>query len=241
MSVGKFNFDQLVVLPQGDGGQTYLSHIGIFLQRRLLDQTLLGGHHKKCFLAVVFYRDHRSDLLSRHKLQEIDDGGSSGSPAGLRDLVAFQPVDPSGVGEEHNVVVGVAHQQILHIVFFQGLHSLDSLAAPVLGLEGVLGHPLDISKLGHGDHHVLPWDQVFHGNVVLVKSNGSAALVAIFFLDGKDLFLNHPKQKLTVRQDGFQMFDLFYQLVVFRFQLLPFQTGQRTQTHIHNGLGLGVA
>ena len=134
----------------------------------------------------------------------------------------------------------IGHKQLFHIILVQRLHAFDSLSASVLGLKGIVRHPLDVPKLRHSDHNILFRDQVFHGYIKFIKSDRSSSFISIFIPDSNDLFLDHAKQKLPVCQDRLQTADLLHQLFVFCFQLFSFQTGQSAQTHIYNSLCLNV-
>ena len=50
--------------------------------------------------------------------------------------------------------MGRCHEKIFNIVFIDGLHTLDTLAAAILGLEIVNCHSLDISKVCSGNNGI---------------------------------------------------------------------------------------
>lgn len=90
-------------------------------------------------------------LLARKKLDQVHDSGFLWLFfLLLGSAYAFKAVYTAGIGKEHDIVVVLGQDQILDIVLIDGLHALDSFAATVLALEIVLGHSLDIAKLGHG-------------------------------------------------------------------------------------------
>ena len=92
------------------------------------------------------------------------------------------------------------HEQILDIVFLNGLHSLDALAAAVLASEIVHIHPLDVSKMGHGNHRILIRNQIFHGYIVIV-SNGSTPVIPVFIRDDLDFLLDYGQELFHICQD----------------------------------------
>ena len=208
IAVRELNLDQIISLSEGDGCQAVLSDMAESSHAGLFYQALLRRHEDIMFIVEFPDRDDRRDLLFRLQLEEIDDGGASGRTAGLRDLVGFQPVDPSHVRKEHQEIVGHGHEQLLDIIVLDGLHALDSLAAPVLGTEVVRGHPLDIAKLCHGDDGVYPRDHILSGNIKLVIADSGAAVVAIFVSDLLDLIPHDTQQHLAVRQDAPVLQDL---------------------------------
>ena len=136
--------------------------------------------------------------------------------------------------------MGIHHEKLSDIVILQSLHALDAFSAAVLALEVVHGHTLDVAEFGHGNHHVLIRDQILSGNIKLVKTDRGSSLVAVLVSNLGDLLADYAEQQVLVCQDRFQLADALHELGVFVFQLLPFQTGQRTETHIHDSLGLGI-
>ena len=133
--------------------------------------------------------------------------------------------------------MGRCHQQFIDIIVLDSLHTLDTLAATILALESIVAHSLNVSHLGHGDHSR---DQILCRNVVFIKSDGCSSVISVFFRDHKDFFLNYAKQKLSVCEDRLVLCDLLLKLCILCFQLLSFQTGQSSQTHIHDSLGLCI-
>ena len=174
------------------------------------------------------------------ELEQIDDRRSSCRTAGFRDFISFQAVYFSGVGKEHQIVMCIHHQQFFDVVVFDGLHTLDALATAVLSLEIVNTHTFNITKFCHGDHNIFTRDQIFCRNIIHIKSNGSSSLITILICDFHDLCFDHAKQKIFVCQNGSQLLDLCHQSFILCFDLLSFQTGQCTQTHIYDRLCLCI-
>ena len=191
-------------------------------------------------LFIFAERDHSCDLFSRCKLQQVDDRSSSGCTAGLRNLICLQSVYTSGIGKEHEIMMGCSHQQLFNIIVLNGLHTLDSSAATVLTAEVINRHTLDVTKLGHCDHGILSRDQILCGNIVYIVSDGSLSVIAVFFCNSEDLLADHTEKKLTVSEDCLELADLLHKLCILGFQLLSFQTCQCTETHIHDCLSLNV-
>ena len=238
--VGQLDFDQFIIFTQADGCKSCLSYVCI-IQKRCLFHNTLSGCHKQIFaLLVLFDRDHRRDLFFRCELEQIDDRRSSCRTAGFRDFISFQAVYFSGVGKEHQIVMCIHHQQFFDVVIFDGLHTLDALATAVLSLEIVNTHTFNITKFCHGDHNIFTRDQIFCRNIIHIKSNGSSSLITILICDFHDLCFDHAKQKIFVCQNGSQLLDLCHQSFILCFDLLSFQTGQCTQTHIYDRLCLCI-
>ena len=99
--------------------------------------------------------------------------------------------------------MGRCHQKLLDIIILNGLHALDSLAAAVLAAEVVNCHTFDITQFCHGDDGILARNQILHGEIVLIKANGSSSVIAVFFGYGQNLPADNAKKYLAVCEDGF--------------------------------------
>ena len=145
----------------------------------------------------------RSDFFSRLKLQQVDDRSSSRSSARFRNLISLHSVHTTSVCKEHHVMMGRCHQKFLDVIFIDCLHSLDSLAATVLGTEIIKAHSLDIAKFCHCDHSVGYRNEILHGNIILVKSDGSSSLITVFFCDQEDFLTDNTKEFFLICQNCF--------------------------------------
>ena len=238
--IGKFHLDELVVIPQDNGCQAGLPYILIVCNGRFFHNSLFGRHKQEMVFLIFLNGDHRGNFFSRLQMQQVDNGGSPGCPAGFRNLIDFKPVHLSRVGKEHEIMMGSGHQQLFNVIILNGLHSLDSLASTALAAEIVHGHSLDVSQLGHSNDHVLPGDQILHGKVKFIVSDGSSSVIPVFVGNCQNLFSDDSQQSLPVRQDLPVFLDPDLQFMELGFQLGPFQTCESPQTHIHNGLSLGI-
>ena len=66
------------------------------------------------------------------------------------------------------------------------------------------------------------------------------SLIPVFFSNNEDFFFNHPEEQLTVCKDRLVFGDLLLQFCILGFDLLSFQSGQGSQTHVHDRLSLHV-
>ena len=123
------------------------------------------------------------------------------------------------------------------------LHSLDSFAATVLAAEIIYGHSLDVTEFCHCDDCIFSRNQVFHRNVICVKSDCCSSVVTVFFakLQG---FLHGSRRRSCVSR----LPELLLILQIFSinsayscFQLLSFQTGKSTKTHVYDCLCLYIS
>ena len=197
------HFDQFIIFSENDRSQSGLSDICIIFNRSLFHKTFFCCHQQILSILVLPDWNHCCDLLIRHQLQQIDDCSTARSSACFRNLIAFQTVHTSCICKEHDIVMCCRNKQFLDIVIIQDLHSFDSFSASVLTLECIHGHSLNVSHFCHGDHHIFSWDQIFHGNIKLIKSDGCSSLISIFFGNDKNLLFDHTKKQFSVRKNRF--------------------------------------
>ena len=88
-------------------------------------------------------------------------------------------------------MVGGGHQKLFNIILFNGLHPFNALSAPVLAAEMINAHAFDVAKLCHGDDCIAPGDQILHGNVVFIITNGSSSVIPVFIGDCLNLLADH--------------------------------------------------
>ena len=137
-------------------------------------------------------------------------------------------------------MMGSCHKQLLDIIIIDSLHTFDSTAATMLCTEVIRAHTFDITKFCHSNNRICHRNQVFHGDVILIVSDGCTSVITIFRTDHHDLFFDDTKQFFLICQDCLQLSDTSHQVFVFRFQLLTFQTSQSSQSHIYDCLRLCI-
>ena len=189
-------------------------------------------------LDIIFNCDHRCDALIPVKLKEIDKGSTSGDPGCLRYLIALESVYTASARKEHNIVMSIGHHQFDDDILIKLCHALDTTAAAVLAAEVIHGHALDITHLSQGNNRIFALDQVLVKDLLIIDTNAGSSVIAVFITDHRDFIPDDTEKYLFIGQDSLEFADPFHQLVIFILQLFSFQTGQRTQTHINNGLGL---
>ena len=213
--VSGFYLDQFVAFSQNNSLKTVFPYIGVLSHGSLFGHTVFGSHKQIMVVIIFFHGDDSRDLLPRHHLKKIDNGCAPGRAACLRDSVGFQAVYPAGVGKEHDIIVILGHDQIFDVVLLDGLHAFDSLASPVLALEIVRRHPLNVSQTGHGHYRVVIGDQIFHRHVKLIKSDGSPPVIPVLVGDQTDLFSDNSQKFFLVCQDCLQLRYLGLKFPVF--------------------------
>ena len=203
LSVCHLDFNQFILFPKTDRLKPCFADICIFGQAGLLDNSLLGSHDQIVVAFKFLHRDHSRNLFSRLELQKIDDRRSPRCSSRLRNLICLQAICPSIIGKEHNVVMGRRRKYFFYEIFFQRLHSLDSLAAPVLAPEIINGHTLDISKMRHGDHRISDRNQVLHTDVKFIVSDLRPAVISVFIGNQKNFFPDDPQKLFLICKDRF--------------------------------------
>ena len=98
-------------------------------------------------------------------------------------------------------MVGGRHQKFLDVIVLYRLHTLDSFAAAVLAAEIVHAHTLDITEFCHCDHGIGHRNQILHGNIIFIISDGCSSVIPVFVSDRKDFFPDHAEQFFLVRKD----------------------------------------
>ena len=81
---------------------------------------------------------------------------------------------------------------------------LDSLSAPVLDLKVIHIHALDITEFCEGNDSICHGNQILHGDIILVKSDGGLSVIPVFFGNALISSCNHGKQTFLVRKNRFQ-------------------------------------
>ena len=134
----------------------------------------------------------------------------------------------------------IHHANLLGVVLLAQALAGYALAAAVLRVIGGFGQALDIAKVRQRNHHIVAGDQILHVDLTLDGADLGAAVIAELIANLSQLILNNGQQQVLVRQDGVEVSDGLFQLLILGQQLIQFQIGQAGQTHIQNGLRLLV-
>ena len=92
--------------------------------------------------------------------------------------------------------------------------------------------------VGDRDDHIVISVEVFGVEFLSRVDDLAATLVTILLLDLQELFADELCTQFLVCEEGLQALDLLHQGSVLFLQLLTLQTGEGTQTHIHDGTRL---
>ena len=134
----------------------------------------------------------------------------------------------------------IGDHKTLNTVLFQLVHALDAVSAPVLDPEIIHGHTLDVAKSCHRNDHIFRLDHIIDRNLIIIDSDGSSSLISVLVADLHDFLTYYAKQNLLICENRFEISDLLHQLIVFILQLFSFQSGQSTQSHVYDSLGLSL-
>ena len=129
---------------------------------------------------------------------------------------------------------------MLDKVFFAGGAALGTDAAAVL--ETVFGQrgALDVAEVGNRDDHVLVSVEVLGIEVFGARSYLGAALVAVLGDEVLHLVLDNAVLEALVCKDFLQVVDQRLEVVILSLELVPFESCQLAQTHLDDGVSLGL-
>ena len=102
------------------------------LERRLFDEPVARCEHEELALSLVGERKHRLHLFAGGELQQVDDRSAARGLTRLGDLVPLHGEHLAEVGEEEQILVRIAHEDVLDEVVVLRLMRGDAHAAPAL-------------------------------------------------------------------------------------------------------------
>src|SRR5690606_35871022 len=226
-----------------DGGNSTGPRPGEGLERRLLDDALLGAQHNvvvvHVFLVVkVFHVDDSPDPIARLNADEVLNRPALGCLGALRNLVHFLPEHLPQIGENKQIVVCQRDEQVLCKVVFlggyaPGPHATTSLGA-IVGKQGAF----DIPLVGYRDHHFLVGDHILRGNVVFARDYFSPTVITVAVAELFHFVLDDLHSQGFIRQDVSEPGDELLYLLVFLLNFFALEPGQALQAHVEYGLGL---
>ena len=116
-------------------------------------------------------------------------------------------------------------------------------ADPAAVLRTVLGQrsTLDITHMRNGDHHLLIGVEIFRIELLGAHHELRAAFVAVFLPQLDHLVLDDLHLQFGIHQHLLEVFDPLAQFVVFGFELVALEAGQRAEAHVDNRSGLHLA
>ena len=235
---GELHGDQLVALVDLDGDLAHLADVGKLRKLRLFDQPAAGRHGDKAVLPR--HGDDGGDLFALVDLHEVDDRPAARLPLGFGDLVRLDGIHLAEGGEEEDIVVRGADEQVFDEVFVLHLMGGDAHAAAALRLVLGGGLALDVARMGHGDDDVFLFDEVGDVDIAVVEGELGLALGREPAADVGKVRLDDVEHALPVGEDVFQVEDGVLQRFQLLLQLFHFEGGEALQAHLQDGVRLLV-
>ena len=224
----------IAMMPSALIGVLYLPELG------LLHRALARGEHQELGLGEVPRREHGLHPLAVAQRQHVAEVAALRRAAGLRQVVDLRAVDLAAVGEEQEVVVRRAHEEVLDVVVLLHVHPDDPDAAAALLAVGGQRERLDVARVGDRDHHLLVGDQVLDVEVVLGRRDLRAALVAVALGDLQQLLLDQREDLVLVAEQLAQLADALHEVGVLAPQRVGLERGQLLEAQLEDRLRLDV-
>ncbi|MNE55889.1 hypothetical protein D3C80_1507570 [compost metagenome] len=182
--------------------------------------------------------NYSADLLTLFNLNQVDDRRSTRCAPKLWDFIGFDPVYLTLIGKEHQIVMGVAHEEMLHKILILGIHSDYTASAPLLAAVRADRQTFNVAGVCNRNNDLFTRNQILIQNTFFTHRNFSPAFVGIFIADFLQLVADNLQDKMLVSQNFLVLGNFGYQLVIFVLDLLPFQSGQALHPHIEDSLCL---
>ena len=185
-------------------------------------------------LGEVARGDDRLDPLALAQRQDVDERAALRGALRLGQLVDLRAVDLAAVGEEQQVVVRGAHEQVLDEVAVLHVHARHAAPAALLLAVGGERQRLDVAGLRDRDHHLLVGDQVLDVDLVLGVADLRAPLVAEALGDLRELLLDDGQHAALVAEDRAQLGDPLAHVGVLLFDAVGLERGQLRQAQVED-------
>ena len=136
--------------------------------------------------------------------------------------------------------MGIDDEHLCGHVLLPAAHAGNSTASPALGPVGIHFLAFHVAEIGQGQHAFLLRNQILDIHLAADCHDLRFSLVSVLIPDSHQLILNDGLHPFLMGQDILIILDLQFQRRQFVFDFLPFQAGELSQAHLHNGLGLHV-
>src|SRR5581483_11134138 len=210
-------------------------------ERRLLHLALRRRHHH-VVLRVVAQGDDGGDLFAGLAVDDVDDGDALGLALGVGEVVGLREEDAAALGEEEDVVVRVADEEVADGVLLAGDHAGDAFAAAALQAVALEGHALDVAAVGDRDDGLLVGDEVLLGDVLGAGVDDlGAALVAVLLLELHHVVADQVVDLARALEEVLEVVDALDQLLELVLDLVAFEAGEAAELEVEDGLRLLVA
>ena len=235
------NGDQLIALVDGQHADAGLSGGIDFAHLHTLDGAVSCNHHDIFIFGEVACQQHCGNLFLRLKRQDVCNMAALGGASGFGNHITLEPMDASRIRKEEQIVMCRCHEQMLDVILFLQALTGNASAAAFLCAVGVYRQALDIAAVGEGVAAFALLDQILILDLIDHVHDLGAALIAVLVTDGGQFVLQNALDQIDIAENTLKISDFLFQLLIFVLELFTFQTLQRLQTHIENGLRLNVA
>ena len=167
---GESGFNERIARDNLDGNDAPSSHIGEVAERRLFDRAGARGEEDapilfpgEIFLVIAIHSFHSDDVcnfFAMLQLQHIGDTPALGGSAEVGDLMHALDVNPAGVREEHQIIMGIGREQMLNKIAglliggcLARFHADYTFPPAALGAEGTSVRAFDQAVMRDSDHH----------------------------------------------------------------------------------------
>lgn len=239
MPVGLHNGNQFIALRERQRADSGFAR-GIEACQFQPFDSAVSGNKDKIILVEFMHGDTRRDLLARLKWEDIDQIRALGRAACLRDLIALAAVHLAEVREEEDIVMRGGGKHALYEVLLLRRHARDASAAALLAAVGRSGNTLAVARMGKRKDALLLFDQVFNVDLVLNILNFSQTIIAVFIADGSQFVLQNALEHFLAGQQFAVIRNALFEFLIFRFQLLAFESLQTLKLHVQHDLRLNL-
>ena len=247
MTVGEHGIEQGVSFTNGQGLDTLVAAalVGVILEAGLLDNALLGHEGDKVVLHVFGVLDPGgikigADAVVGFDGKQVLHCAALGCTHAFGKFVDLEAVAHALFGKEEHGRVHVSHIDMLDEIFIAGGSAL--LADSAAGLRTEFGErgTLDISKMGDGDDHILIGVEVFRIELVGAHGNFAAAGISVLRLHLGALIFHDLELESLAAENLDAVGDELLEFVELGLQFLALESCELAETHLDDGLGLGL-
>ena len=184
--------------------------------------------------------DAGRDLLARLEGKDVDQIRALGGASGLGDLIALAAVDLAEVREEEDVVMRGGSKDALNEILLLRRHAGHAAAAALLAAVGRGRHAFAVARVREREDALLLLNEILDVDLILDVLDLGQAVVAVLVADGDQLVLQNALEHFFVRQQLAVIFDALFELLVFRLELLAFESLQALELHVQHDLRLDL-
>ena len=255
---GESGFNECVARNNLDGNDAASSYIGEIAERSLFDCAGACGEEDapllfpgEIFLFIAVHSFHSDDVcnfFAMLQLQYIGDTPPLRGSAEVGDFMHALDVNPAGVREEHQIIMGIGREQMLDEIAglliggcLARFHADHAFSSTALGAEGTSVRAFDQAVVRDSDHHRFVSNEILNGHFAFVRCEVCPAWGGVLFLNKGQFVLNDAEYARFLSQDIKEVFNLLNEVLVLGANLVDFQTGQLIEAQFENGVRLFFA